>query len=319
MMVFRVVLVWAVCLLGSVAAALDLPPSAVLSHADETEDVRYALPVDVYADAAVPSQPLTGNVTREAWHIRDTAFEPWQLVDLLASQLEGQGFEQVLRCSAAECGGFDFRFAIDVLPAPDMFVNLRSYVFASFFKGATDQPEEAAALLVSRSQDVLYVQVTRLAAEDASAVGATDPNSAPVVQSPEPVQHEASVTASVKKRLSETGAAVLEDLRFETGATTLDEGPFGTLAELAKFLAVNPGMRVALVGHTDSVGSLESNLSISKARAQAVRDRLIEVHGVPAAQVDAEGMGYLAPRASNLTRDGREANRRVEVIILSQE
>jgi OOP family OmpA-OmpF porin len=86
---------------------------------------------------------------------------------------------------------------------------------------------------------------------------------------------------------------------------------------LAQFLKANTGLRVALVGHTDAVGSLDSNIALSKARAQSVAQVLIRDYSIPQSQVEAEGMGYLAPVASNLARQGREANRRVEVVLLS--
>ena len=75
-------------------------------------------------------------------------------------------------------------------------------------------------------------------------------------------------------------------------------------------------MRIALVGHTDTVGGLEANINVSRARARSVRQRLIESYGIAEERLDAEGMGYLAPVASNLTAEGRDQNRRVEVVLL---
>ncbi|MEP4553568.1 OmpA family protein, partial [Tateyamaria sp.] len=91
------------------------------------------------------------------------------------------------------------------------------------------------------------------------------------------------------------------------------------LATLAELLQARRGLRIAVVGHTDTEGGLQANINISRARAQAVRSALINTFNAPAAQIDAEGMGYLAPIASNLTPDGRDANRRVEVIVLSDD
>ncbi|MEX0281245.1 MAG: OmpA family protein, partial [Arenibacterium sp.] len=110
---------------------------------------------------------------------------------------------------------------------------------------------------------------------------------------------------------------VLEDLDFGSGAARLREGPFASLSDLASYLQANPAMRVAIVGHTDNVGTLARNIALSKRRAEAVRARLIAAHDIAANRVDAEGMGYLAPLTTNLTLAGREANRRVEVILLA--
>ena len=70
------------------------------------------------------------------------------------------------------------------------------------------------------------------------------------------------------------------------------------------------------MGHTDNVGSLDANIALSRSRAEAVRARLIEAHGVDGARIEARGIGYLAPAAANDTAEGRETNRRVEAVLL---
>ena len=119
-------------------------------------------------------------------------------------------------------------------------------------------------------------------------------------------------------RLLGQGHAVLRDLDFDTGASDLREGTYASLSALASVLRDRPELRVALVGHTDSVGGLDGNIALSKRRAQSVRQRMIESYGIEGARMQAEGMGYLAPVASNLSEEGREANRRVEVIVLGE-
>ena len=109
---------------------------------------------------------------------------------------------------------------------------------------------------------------------------------------------------------------MLSDLEFDTGAARLGDRPYASLDELAAFLRAHPEHRVALVGHTDNVGSLEQNVALSRERAASVRARLLERHGIAPERVEAEGMGYLAPIASNLTPEGRETNRRVEAILI---
>ena len=92
----------------------------------------------------------------------------------------------------------------------------------------------------------------------------------------------------------------------------------GSAGFSASITAADAGKRVALVGHTDSVGSLDGNITVSRSRAQSVRDALVRGLGVPAAQVDAQGAGYLSPIATNDTEDGRTANRRVEAVLLPE-
>ena len=109
---------------------------------------------------------------------------------------------------------------------------------------------------------------------------------------------------------------MLDGLDFATGSAELAPGGDAALLALAAYLTSHPARRVALVGHTDAQGPLDANIALSKRRAQAVADRLVAAHGVSRAQLRAEGMGWLAPLATNLTPEGREANRRVEAVVL---
>ena len=109
----------------------------------------------------------------------------------------------------------------------------------------------------------------------------------------------------------------MEDLAFASGAGALLPGDYPSLAALADWLAANPEARIVLVGHTDASGGLAGNVALSKQRAASVRAALLAVPGVQAAQVGAEGVGYLAPRAPNQTEEGRQKNRRVEAVLAS--
>jgi len=83
---------------------------------------------------------------------------------------------------------------------------------------------------------------------------------------------------------------------------------------MARLLRDNPGLDVFIVGHTDSTGAFDHNMSLSKARADAVANALISQHGVAASRLQASGVGPLAPVATNDTEDGRAKNRRVELV-----
>ncbi|MEM9637507.1 MAG: OmpA family protein, partial [Pseudomonadota bacterium] len=119
--------------------------------------------------------------------------------------------------------------------------------------------------------------------------------------------------------LLQRGFVVLRDLDFDTGTTALGPGPFTSLDRLAELLQARPELRIALVGHTDTVGGLAPNVTLSRERAQAVRTRLIDQYRIDPDRLEAEGMGYLAPVASNQTPEGRDQNRRVEAILLNTE
>jgi outer membrane protein OmpA-like peptidoglycan-associated protein len=106
----------------------------------------------------------------------------------------------------------------------------------------------------------------------------------------------------------------LGDVLFDTGRAELKAGAFSTVDRLATFLRQNPERTVAIEGHTDSVGSDSFNQSLSERRAQAVRVALTS-RGIDSGRVTAAGMGEAKPVANNATAEGRQRNRRVEVVI----
>ncbi|WP_170467274.1 OmpA family protein [Ruegeria arenilitoris] len=293
----------AICLLlmaGQVAAQnLTLPAGARLVSDRTSELDSYELPIGPFADGAVPVREVEGKVERLTWRLQSGSSTTLQLLAPLRDQIEAQGYEILLDCEARVCGGFDFRFGTEVVPTPDMYVAIQDYRFLSALRGG-----DVVSLLVSRNPPDGYVQLIRV-----TPVGA---------EAPPPLVIEDTVTppADLLAGLEQNGHVILDDLHFRTGEMTLGEGPFSSLELIAEFLAKNPETRLALVGHTDDTGALDANISVSTGRAQAVRARLIEAHGVVADRLEARGIGYLAPLTSNATPEGRELNRRVEAVLL---
>jgi outer membrane protein OmpA-like peptidoglycan-associated protein len=121
--------------------------------------------------------------------------------------------------------------------------------------------------------------------------------------------------AELNARETDRGLVVtLGDVLFATGQSTLMGGAEQNLNRLATFLAEYPDRTVLIEGHTDSVGSAESNYLLSQRRADSVRSYLVN-RGVQANRVTTAGLGEGSPVASNDTATGRQQNRRVEVII----
>lgn len=314
-MIRRALLCAALVVIASAAQALDLPGAARLMRETVAEQDSYAVPIGSYVGESVPVLQMAGGVLRQAWQVQGNGLTAFQIIQPLHEQLLDDGYRAAFDCDTDRCGGFDFRFGIDVLPAPYMFVNLRQFHYTTMLRGPEGAPTSAVMLLASTTQDTAYLQVVEVSSGAEFITDITPVSGTPVPDST-PTNTPEAGAASVADLLTR-GSVVLEGLEFETGATTLGAGPFQSLADLAAFLGDNPDLRIVLVGHTDSVGALEGNISISRQRAQAVRQRLIDAYGVAPARLDAEGMGYLAPRASNLSPEGREINRRVEAIVLT--
>ena len=106
----------------------------------------------------------------------------------------------------------------------------------------------------------------------------------------------------------------MSDVLFDTGSATLKSGAREKLAKISGILLAHTGLLLQIEGHTDSVGGDEFNQQLSERRADSVRDFLAE-QGVPASSITAKGFGKSQPVASNDTADGRQRNRRVELVV----
>jgi OOP family OmpA-OmpF porin len=277
-----------------------LPPLAALVVDREEPHAAVNLPVTVWQEGEVQTIRAEGTVRRRVWQIPQPGLTPAQLVAPIRERLEADGYAILLDCAAAACGGFEFRFATDTLPPPEMYVDLGRYRYLSAQKSGADGAAWRA-VMVSATPERGFVQV--------SAIGPREKRSAP------PAAGMPRAPEDLARALAKEGHAVLWDVAFETGATALGPGDFGSLEALARWLAENPRARVALVGHTDTEGSLAANIDLSRRRAEAVRARLVAEHGVAAERLSAEGVGWLAPRATNATEAGRQSNRRVEAVV----
>jgi OOP family OmpA-OmpF porin len=239
------------------------------------------------------------------------------LLSPLRAQLTEAGFEVILDCEARSCGGFDFRYGTEILPEPDMHVDLADFRFLSAQRG-----DEAVSVLVSRSALSGYVQITLVSSvpQDRAVPAGPGPEMPVIDIKTEAGPDNADLpeqAAGIGPALDEVGRAVLADLDFASGAAALTGDDYPSLAAVAAWLEANPDGRVALVGHTDASGSLEANIALSERRAEAVAQVLIDRYGIGRDRVAARGVGFLAPRATNQTEEGRQKNRRVEVVVTS--
>lgn len=120
--------------------------------------------------------------------------------------------------------------------------------------------------------------------------------------------------AALGKDLGRTGHVAIYGIYFDTGKADVKPESEAALTEITKLLTEDAALRLHVVGHTDSVGDLAMNMDLSRRRAQAVVQVLTTKHGIAAARLRADGVGPLAPVASNDTDDGRAKNRRVELV-----
>lgn len=161
---------------------------------------------------------------------------------------------------------------------------------------ASGQTERNSIQLAARTRDVENAKIETNAALD----------------------HAASLQAEVdalKATPTPRGLVLtLGDVLFETGKAQLNPGSARKLDQLAQFLADHPGRRVQIDGFTDSVGTDSYNQSLSQQRADAVKSALV-TRGIEPSRIESQGYGKGFPVADNAESNGRQLNRRVEVVI----
>jgi outer membrane protein OmpA-like peptidoglycan-associated protein len=209
------------------------------------------------------------------------------------SQLAKAGFETLLACDTDQCGGIPFSESIDVLPIPQMWIDGFNFRYYAGVK-KDGKTETYAAVLTSINNDNVTAQLI------VAVVGAMDNNMVDA--------------AAMKKGLGDKGHIALYGIYFDTDKATLKSESKPTLDEMAKLLNGQPDLKVFIVGHTDSQGSYEHNMTLSRQRAEAVAGALMGSYKIARGRLYTAGVGYLAPVGSNATDEGRALNRRVELV-----
>ncbi|WP_284163853.1 OmpA family protein [Frigidibacter sp. SD6-1] len=315
------------------AAAQAAPPT--LPGLDESlqtaqrpaEGGAYDLAVGAWEGGRMPKVALAGTITRIAWRLPGGA-GTLQRAEGLRQALTGQGYGVIFACATDACGGFDFRYDLPLFPEPDMHVDLSDFRYLSAVKGV-GPGADYVGLMISRAGATDFVEMVHIAGGGSTGAPAPPPPPGPAQPGPaepgpaepgtaEPMPGQpAAIGGDLAAALLADGHSVLDGFSFASGSAELQVSAPGELAALAQFLADSPEARIAIVGHTDASGGLDANIALSRRRAEAVAARLVSEFGADPARIEAQGAGYLAPRASNMTEDGREKNRRVEVVLTS--
>ncbi len=209
------------------------------------------------------------------------------------TQLAKAGFESLLACDSDACGGIPFSEAIAALPIPQMWIDGFNYRYQASRK-AEGGRETYATVLVSKNNDEVYAQLV------IAVIGA--------------IENKMVDAGAMAKGLREQGHIALYGIYFDTDKAVIKSESRPTLDEIAKLLRAQPQLNVFIVGHTDSQGTFDYNVDLSRRRAEAVAAELAKSYKITNTRLRTAGVGFLAPVGSNATDDGRTLNRRVELI-----
>jgi outer membrane protein OmpA-like peptidoglycan-associated protein len=137
-----------------------------------------------------------------------------------------------------------------------------------------------------------------------------------------PKLHTKKTTPKPKKKpeakVTNNKIEISENILFEFDQATILEESYSIITEVANKLKQNTAIKIRIEGHTDNLGSDSYNQRLSKRRAKAVYDRLVSEEKISSSRMSHKGIGEKRPIATNDTDEGRQKNRRVEFIIVSE-
>jgi outer membrane protein OmpA-like peptidoglycan-associated protein len=189
---------------------------------------------------------------------------------------------------------------------------------------AKAEAEERAAAEAKRQAELTKAKEAQMKAEAEARQAA---EKAKTEAAREEAERARATTTALRKQLLQQLNSVLQttdsprglvvnmaDVLFDFGKYNLKSDAQIKLAKLAGIIQAHPGLRLAIEGHTDNIGGDEANMKLSQQRADGVRDFLVQ-QGLEENAVTAVGLGKAEPVADNSTNEGRQKNRRVEIVI----
>lgn len=238
-----------------------------------------------------------GELNRIVYRFDDA--QPATVMKTIQQSLADIGFQPLYDCTGAACGPTFTRASPGFRQHRDLF-------------NVAAKAQHYLALQKQRKGGDVYV----------SAQAARANAEAPLYLQVDVIQVEPRVASAITvnaaemaRKLETSGRVALYGLFFATDSAEIKPASRSTLAEIAKLLASKPQLKLLVVGHTDSQGSFEYNLKLSRQRAHAVVDALVDNYGIDPQRLKPWGVSYAAPRATNKNQIGRSRNRRVELVI----
>lgn len=250
---------------------------------------------------------LEGRITRILYRGPDGR-STLEILRNYQAALEGAGFEMLYSCGS-DCGN---NFAALLYGPMEMRIRTTKTSGAAF-----DIPQDVRYLAARLVDGNRTVHVALLIAYD-NGFGELSKRPVTLLQIIEAKSMDTGMVTvdaeAIGKGIDSTGHMAIYGIQFDTDSAAIKSESAPVLAEIAKFLSSRPELNILVVGHTDNQGAYEYNIGLSSRRANAVVRYLSEQHGIDARRMQSEGVGYLAPVASNDFPEGRAKNRRVELV-----
>ncbi len=171
------------------------------------------------------------------------------------------------------------------------------------------------AEILKRTKKDIYCKVTKEGKEIWIQVGALDRlYRLTIVEREQMTQNIAANPKALFGDIATTGHAAVYGIYFDHDSATIQQESELSLRAIADMLATNMTLKLYVVGHTDMTGVFDYNVGLSLKRANAVVKALVNEYGIAAERLAGKGAGPLCPIGSNKNENGRQLNRRVELV-----
>ena len=261
---------------------------------------------------ASPPLKVEGSLTR-IWYEAAGDASSTELIRNYQNELKARGF-QFLYDSTADPAAKSWINFLAMYGGQEIKTNRSPYVFLA----ADTKGVRVTSAKLERPEGNVYVYLTAIEWPKADSTYKSRKGAyiaVDIIESKPMTQNMVVVSADeMAKAIASTGRVALYGIHFDTNKAEIKPESKAALDEIGKYLKANASVKLHVVGHTDNVGGLDSNLGLSRHRADAVVASLTRQYGIAANRLTANGVAYLAPVAVNTSEDGRAKNRRVELV-----
>ena len=250
-------------------------------------------PVKSAADAARTSRKVEGKITRIVYRVPpgSAALEVFRNFEARVGEA---GYEPIFSGGPAEIRPYEFKYKHPVEILDEISMSDEIHYLAA--KKTAGGAEVYVSVLVSPHSGGDGLRVRLIAAETKT------------------MEMQMVDAEKMQLDIGEKGKVALYGIYFDLDKAVIKPQSKPTMDEIAKLLGDAPSLKLIVVGHTDNAGSLDYNMDLSRRRAKAVVEALVAEYGIAANRLGSEGVGYLAPAATNDSEEGRALNRRVELV-----
>jgi outer membrane protein OmpA-like peptidoglycan-associated protein len=273
---------------------LESYKGARLSHSAKADTETFTIPPAPNVSGQAPLN-LMGDLARHFYEIKNVS--SLKVCENYKQALAKAGFNILSKCELAECGDDNAAKTLGgKISVTNTVFNWYRNPYYVVAKKPGDSSDTYVAIFVGAYDDSVAVQQVVMQTK-AVETGLVKVNA-----------------GALKQQIDTDGRAAIYGIYFDTGKAIVKPESKQTLDVIAQLLTENKELNLYVVGHTDDTGSGANNLDLSRQRASAVVDALVKSYNIPAARLQAQGVGPYAPAGNNTSDAGKQKNRRVELV-----